>query len=64
MERVKECSAVAGIHSCTVRDPQKRRMACQTNVTGRAISLDRASEKVSCQFGNYSRLLDWNAGDV
>jgi len=45
MERVKEFSAAAGIHSCTVRDPQKRRVACQTNVTGRF----RGGDKVFCQ---------------
>jgi len=61
MERVKECSTAAGIHSCTVRGPRR---ACRTNVTGWAISLDRASEKVFYQLDIHSRLLDWNAGDV
>jgi len=45
MERVKERSAAAGVHSSTVHDPQKRRMACQTNVTGRF----RGGDEVFCE---------------
>jgi len=53
VERVKECSIVHGAH------PQKRRTACQTNVT------EPTTEKtVRSQLDIYGRLLDWNAGDV